>query len=127
MAKKKERTRTPRQRRRYRARSTSRWMRKNGHPPLPGKAEPFEGGASCHYCLRFFKKITVDHIVPLSIWRGASEADSDENKVPACKWCNQDKRDQFPDCACATCANAIDIYHSWVIFAWKEIDSDQAA
>jgi 5-methylcytosine-specific restriction endonuclease McrA len=47
----------------------------------------------CAYCLKEFKKLTMDHVVPL-VKGGSHDKD---NIVPACKSCNSSKqaRDQF--------------------------------
>jgi len=104
VAKAQEHKRTPRQRRRYRARSAS-WLERNSVPHSPGKAEPFEGGYICHYCERWFKrkKITKDHIVP----RGRGGLDEDWNLTWACRGCNQEKGAAWPECPCVYCQAAI--------------------
>lgn len=49
---------------------------------------------SCHYCQRTFppKELTLDHIVPIA--RGGRS--SRGNCVPACKECNNQKKDLLP-------------------------------
>lgn len=48
----------------------------------------------CHYCKRTFppKDLTLDHIVPLA--RGGRSTRG--NCVPACKECNNNKKDLLP-------------------------------
>lgn len=48
----------------------------------------------CHYCRRKFPVagLTMDHLIPLS--RGGTS--DKENLVPACKECNNQKRDLLP-------------------------------
>ena len=105
MAKSKERNRTPRQRRRYRARGHV-WLERNSDTPRPGKDAPFDGGHFCHYCELWYKKkhITRDHIVPRA-WGGVDE---DFNIVPACRGCNMAKGSKPPTCICAYCQNSIE-------------------
>lgn len=48
----------------------------------------------CHYCQRTFppKELTLDHIVPIA--RGGRSTKG--NCVPACKECNNQKKDLLP-------------------------------
>lgn len=48
----------------------------------------------CHYCQRIFppKELTLDHIVPVA--RGGRSTKG--NCVPACKECNNQKKDLLP-------------------------------
>lgn len=48
----------------------------------------------CHYCQKQFpfKKITMDHLVPL----GRGGRSSKDNLVPACKNCNNLKKNMMP-------------------------------
>lgn len=54
----------------------------------------------CHYCEEATNNPTKDHIIPISKIRKAREKgeeiegyDQHNNKVWACRWCNQNKRD----------------------------------
>lgn len=51
-------------------------------------------GGICHYCQRTFppKELTLDHIVPVA--RGGRSTKG--NCVPACKECNNQKKDLLP-------------------------------
>jgi len=104
MAKKKERDRTPRQRRRYRARSHV-WLVRNSNTPSPGRDEKFDGGHQCHYCLRFYRKkhMTKDHVMPKA-WGGL---DAKWNIVPACRACNMAKGSKPPTCVCEHCTASV--------------------
>jgi len=48
----------------------------------------------CHYCEKLLTKeeVTMDHLIPLS--RGGKSTRG--NVVPACKPCNNEKKDQTP-------------------------------
>lgn len=48
----------------------------------------------CHYCQKKFpfKQITMDHLVPL----GRGGRSSKDNLVPACKDCNNKKKNMMP-------------------------------
>lgn len=51
-------------------------------------------GVKCHYCEKVLKKeeVTMDHLIPLS--RGGKSTKG--NLVPACKPCNNEKKDKTP-------------------------------
>lgn len=63
------------------ARYHKQWFLKN--PPNPN------GKYTCHYCLKDFRNITLDH----KNGRGGRLLTEDRNIVPACKPCNSDKGD----------------------------------
>lgn len=117
MAKNRERNRTPRQRRRYRARGQV-WLTRNSNTPSPGKDEKFEGGHQCHYCRKFYRKkhITKDHIVPKALWREAVHNNQGLNIVAACLTCNREKADKMPTCGCKKCRVAVETYQAWAEF-----------
>lgn len=48
-------------------------------------------GNRCHYCKKEFKKLTMDHVIPLS--RGGEHNPS--NIVPACQSCNASKSNKI--------------------------------
>lgn len=117
MPKSHERNRTPRQRRRYRARGQV-WLDRNSNTPSLGKDDPFDGGYCCHYCKRYYRKkhITKDHIVPKALWSEAVHRDQKLNIVQACLACNREKADKMPTCVCKKCRVAVETYQAWAQF-----------
>lgn len=65
----------------------------------------FPEGLSCHYCGRSPAK-TRDHIVA----RSRLGSDAYWNLVPACKRCNDKKKDGDPWCQCAYCTRAVFLF-----------------
>lgn len=63
-------------------------------------------GQPCHYCGEV--STTADHVVP----RAKGGTNGQWNLVPACTPCNQAKGPRRPDCKCAFCTKALQIWQS---------------